>query len=274
MQDVMAGTARNKATDDMTTDACVLSAYSPVQLETHLHQTCNYCTVIPSASLGVHAQAMLLSCKGAPARRLTHQRCVMRPSLQPVTAAAGMGSQEAILAGLHADAVALMMRLELAAGQSSQEAAAARHQRSLAASLDKRQAQSAIWGKTTTAQQRLDQTRLQKVMHCVAPAVAPIMHATCCAQAVPCFNCCECNQLCAYACFAICIHRGEPDTAWGQQRAGTLNHVSVMNAHVFIYDLNPTHVQPKGRPYTFGRRLAHINNIMRTRSILWLHALS
>lgn len=77
-----------------------------------------------------------------------------------------MGSQQAALAGLHADAVALMMRLELAAGQSSQEAAALRHQRSLAASLDKRQSQSAIWGKTTTAQQRLDHTRLQKVGHC------------------------------------------------------------------------------------------------------------
>ena len=81
-------------------------------------------------------------------------------------AAAEMGSQEVALAGLHADAVALLLRLELAAGQSSQEAAAQRNQGRVAASLTKRQSQAAIWGKTTTTQQRLDQARLQKVKRC------------------------------------------------------------------------------------------------------------
>lgn len=76
-----------------------------------------------------------------------------------------MGSQEAVLTCLHADALALLMRLELAAGQSFQEAAAVRHQHSLAAGLDKRQSQAAIWGKTIATQQRLNQTRLQKVKY-------------------------------------------------------------------------------------------------------------
>ena len=78
---------------------------------------------------------------------------------------AGMGSQEAALAGLHTDAVALLMRVELAAGQAQQQAAGHRHQQALSNSLDTRRAQSAIWGKTTAAQQRLDQTRLEKVRH-------------------------------------------------------------------------------------------------------------
>ncbi len=76
---------------------------------------------------------------------------------------AGMGPQEAALAGLHADAVALLMRVELAAGQAQQQTAGQRYQQALALSLDKRQAQSAIWGKSTATQQRMDQTRLQKV---------------------------------------------------------------------------------------------------------------
>ena len=76
-----------------------------------------------------------------------------------------MGPQEAALAGLHADAVALLMRAELAAGQKQVEAAGQRHQQALTLSLDKRKAQSAIWGKQTTAQQRMDQTKLQKVCH-------------------------------------------------------------------------------------------------------------
>ena len=81
-------------------------------------------------------------------------------------AAAEMRSQEVAVAGLHADAVALLLRLELAAGQSSQEAAAQRNQGRFAASLSKRQSQAVIWGKTTTTQQRLDQARLQKVKRC------------------------------------------------------------------------------------------------------------
>ena len=86
-----------------------------------------------------------------PCRRLKDSFCT------------GMGSQEAALAGLHAEAVALLMRLELAAGQAGCRAAATRHQTQLAASLDKRRSQAAIWGKTTVTQQRLDQTKLQKV---------------------------------------------------------------------------------------------------------------
>ena len=74
-----------------------------------------------------------------------------------------MGSQEVTLAGLHADSLALLMRLELAAGQAGCQAAASRHQTFLAASLDKRRSQAAIWGKTTVTQQRLDKTKLQKV---------------------------------------------------------------------------------------------------------------
>ena len=76
---------------------------------------------------------------------------------------AGMGPHEAALAGLHADAVALVMRLELAAGQAQQQAAGQRRHQALTLSLDKRKSQSAIWGKKTAAQQRLDQTKLQKV---------------------------------------------------------------------------------------------------------------
>jgi hypothetical protein len=74
-----------------------------------------------------------------------------------------MGPHEAALAGLHADAVALLMRLELAAGQAQQQAAGQRRHQALTLSLDKRKSQSAIWGKQTAAQQRLDQTKLQKV---------------------------------------------------------------------------------------------------------------
>lgn len=76
---------------------------------------------------------------------------------------AGMGPHEAALAGLHADAVALLMRLELAAGQAQQQAAGQRRHQALTLSLDKRRSQSAIWGKQTATQQRLDQTKLQKV---------------------------------------------------------------------------------------------------------------
>ena len=79
------------------------------------------------------------------------------------TASAGVGPQEAALAGLHADAVGLLMRVELAAGQKQVQAAGQRHQQALTLSLDKRKAQSAIWGKQTTTQQRMDQTKLQKV---------------------------------------------------------------------------------------------------------------
>ncbi len=74
-----------------------------------------------------------------------------------------MEPHEAALAGLHADAVALLMRLELAAGQAQQQAAGQRRHQALTLSLDKRKSQSAIWGKQTAAQQRLDQTKLQKV---------------------------------------------------------------------------------------------------------------
>lgn len=74
-----------------------------------------------------------------------------------------MGSEEAALAGLHADALALLMRVQLQAGQAKQETLALRHQHALSVSLDKRHAQSAIWGKATAAQQRLEQTLLQKV---------------------------------------------------------------------------------------------------------------
>ncbi|KAL0048239.1 hypothetical protein WJX82_010821 [Trebouxia sp. C0006] len=80
----------------------------------------------------------------------------------------GMEPHEAALAGLHADAVALLMRLELAAGQAQQQAAGQRRHQALTLSLDKRKSQSAIWGKQTAAQQRLDQTKLQK-----AGTVAP-----------------------------------------------------------------------------------------------------
>ena len=77
---------------------------------------------------------------------------------------ADLGSQEVALAGLHADALALLMRVELASGQAQQQAAGQRHQQSLAHSQDARRAQSAIWGKTTAAQQRLDQSKLAKVL--------------------------------------------------------------------------------------------------------------
>ena len=80
-----------------------------------------------------------------------------------------MGSQEAALAGLHADALALLMRVELQRGQAKQQAQAQRHQQALGRSLDKRHAQSAIWGKTTATQQRLEQSRLQKVTSCYRP---------------------------------------------------------------------------------------------------------
>ncbi len=74
-----------------------------------------------------------------------------------------MGPHEAHLAGLHTDAVALLMRLELAAGQAQQQAAGQRRHQAFTLSLDKRKSQSAIWGKQTAAQQRVDQTKLQKV---------------------------------------------------------------------------------------------------------------
>ncbi len=80
-----------------------------------------------------------------------------------MTRAAGMGPHEAALAGLHADAVALLMRVELAAGQALQQASGQRRHQALTLSLDKRRSQSAFWGKQTVAQQRLDQTKLQKV---------------------------------------------------------------------------------------------------------------
>lgn len=80
--------------------------------------------------------------------------------------------------GLHADALALLMRVQLQAWQAKQEILAQRHQQALSLSLDKRHAQSAIWGKATAAQQRLEQTMLQKVcmqrecMHALVPVVA------------------------------------------------------------------------------------------------------
>lgn len=79
-----------------------------------------------------------------------------------------MGPEEAALAGLHADAVALLIRVQLQAGQANQQTLAQRHQQALSLSLDKRHAQSAIWGKTTAAQQRLEHTKLQKVICCYA----------------------------------------------------------------------------------------------------------
>lgn len=88
-----------------------------------------------------------------------------------------MGPEEAALAGLHADALALLTRVQLQAGQAKQETLAQRHQQALSLSLDKRHAQSAIWGKATAAQQRLEQTMLQKVrmqrdcMHTLLPLV-------------------------------------------------------------------------------------------------------
>ena len=74
-----------------------------------------------------------------------------------------MGPEEAALAGLHADALALLIRVQLEVGQANQQTLAQRHQQALGLSLDKRHAQSAIWGKTTATQQRLEQTKLQKV---------------------------------------------------------------------------------------------------------------
>lgn len=55
------------------------------------------------------------------------------------------------------------MRLELAEGQAQQQAAGQHRHQALTLSLDKRMSQSAIWGKQTAAQQRLAQTKLQKV---------------------------------------------------------------------------------------------------------------
>lgn len=83
-----------------------------------------------------------------------------------------MGPEEAALAGLHADALALLIKVQLQAGQANQETLARRHQQALGLSLDKRHAQSAIWGKTTAAQQRLEQTKLQKVHCCYATGTA------------------------------------------------------------------------------------------------------
>ena len=74
-----------------------------------------------------------------------------------------MGPEEAALAGLHTDALALLIRVQLQAGRVNQQTVAQHHQQALGLSLDKRHAQSAIWGKTTVAQQRLEQTKLQKV---------------------------------------------------------------------------------------------------------------
>ena len=74
-----------------------------------------------------------------------------------------MGPQEAALAGLHTDAVALLMRVELTLGQAQQQAAGQHHQQALTLSQSKRQAQSAIWGKATASQRRTDQAKLLKV---------------------------------------------------------------------------------------------------------------
>ena len=76
-----------------------------------------------------------------------------------------MGPQEAALAGLHTDAVALLMRVELTLGQAQQQAAGQHHQQALTLSQSKRQAQSAIWGKATASQKRTDQARLLKVSY-------------------------------------------------------------------------------------------------------------
>ena len=94
-----------------------------------------------------------------------------------------MRPEEAALAGLHADALALLMRVQLQAGQAKQETLAQRHQQALSLSLDMRHAQSAIWGNSTAAQQRLEQTMLQKVntqrvcMHTLLPFVAWCSHS-------------------------------------------------------------------------------------------------
>ena len=77
-----------------------------------------------------------------------------------------MGPEEAALAGLHTDAIALLTRVQLEAGQANQQTLAQRHQQAVGASLDKRHAQSAICGKTTATQQRQSQTRLQHGMTC------------------------------------------------------------------------------------------------------------
>ena len=89
-----------------------------------------------------------------------------------------MGPEEAALAGLHADALALLTRVQLEAGQVTQQTLAQRHKQALGLSLDKRHAQSAIWGKTTASQQRLEQTKLQQVncCHCQV-AFSPQLHA-------------------------------------------------------------------------------------------------
>lgn len=94
-----------------------------------------------------------------------------------MTRAAGMGPHEAALAGLHADAVALLMRLELAAGQAQQQAAGQRRHQALTLSLDKRKSQSAIWGKQTAAQQRLDRTKMQKVGPSLIPSMVTFYYA-------------------------------------------------------------------------------------------------
>lgn len=86
-----------------------------------------------------------------------------------------MGPEEAALAGLHADALALLTRVQLEAGQANQQTTAQRHQQALGFCLDKRHTQSAIWGKTTASQQRMEQTKLQKV--------------TCCHSQLPCLCC-------------------------------------------------------------------------------------
>lgn len=83
-----------------------------------------------------------------------------------------MGPEEAALAGLHTDALALLIRVQLQAGRANQQSLAQRHQQALGLSLDKRHAQSAIWGRTTVAQQRSEQAKLQKVNCCYATCTA------------------------------------------------------------------------------------------------------
>ncbi len=77
---------------------------------------------------------------------------------------AGIGDTEGALACLHCDAVVLLLRVELAAGQADQEAAARRRQLDLTQSVSKRDAQSAIFGKRTMTEQRQDAAKVAKVI--------------------------------------------------------------------------------------------------------------
>ena len=88
--------------------------------------------------------------------------CIAICSSGPTTAA-GIGDTEGALACLHCDAVVLLLRVELTAGQADQEAAAGRRQLGLTQSVGKRDAQSAIFGKRTMTEQRQDAAKVAKV---------------------------------------------------------------------------------------------------------------